>query len=87
MSLDNRDLELIRATARETSQETARTLGFDPDNPQEAQEIMAFLRDMKAARDTVVSTAAKAIVTTLVIGVLGLVAIGAKARWFSGAGP
>jgi hypothetical protein len=90
--LTDRDRELIkhaaeeagRAAGREAARETFVVMGLNPDEPQEAQETMAFVRSLKEATDTVRTTGLRTAVGLVVAMLLGLVALGARAKWFGG---
>ena len=62
-----------RTVAKEAVRETMVSLGFDPDNPQEAQRDMVFLRSWRLSTEAVKRTTVVTAVTTIVIGILGLI--------------
>lgn len=68
----------IQQLIRETVHETLTGLGFDPDEPIEAQRDMQFIRDWRRASESVKSKALVTVIGILVCGTAGALILGLK---------
>lgn len=79
---DRRDPEALRHIIREEMKEANKQLllaiGINPEHPLEAQNDMAFLRNMRERCENIGATGAKAAITIIVGGIITVFVLGFK---------
>lgn len=76
----------VRKVVKEAVRETLTTLGFDTDDPLEAQRDMQFVRSWRKSTDTMKRQGLVSAIGVLTVGFLGAVGLVIR-EWFSHSPP